>query len=303
MSPHTRFRLMVLSSLLLVPGLALPGWSEEGRGEQLPRQVENSIGMKLVLIPSVKFTIGSPPGEMGRNKDEEQHEVKIPKPFYLGAHEVTQEQFKKVMGFNPSYFSAHAAGRQGTSYEHWSKPGGGKGKVENLASTADFPVENVSWDEAVEFCRKLSALPAEQKAGRVYRLPSEAEWEYGFRGGASSYQVFHFGNSISSDQANFRGTEPYGGAARGAWLERTCKVGSYKPNAFGLYDMHGNVWEWCSDPYEYEGDRGFRVRRGGSWGEGGEQCRSAIRLRRAPEDHRWNLGFRAVLVAPEAEQR
>jgi formylglycine-generating enzyme required for sulfatase activity len=200
------------------------------------------------------------------------------------------------MGFNPSYFSARASGKKDTPYEAWSLPGGGKEKVKEQGGTGEFPVENVSWYEAVEFCKKLLALPAERVAGRTYRLPSEAEWEYACRGQASSTQVFHFGNRLSSEQANFRGTMPFGGAAKGPWLERTCKVGSYPPNAFGLHDMHGNVWEWCSDPYEYEGDRGFRVRRGGSWGERGEQCRTAIRLRRAPDDHRWNLGFRVVMV-------
>jgi formylglycine-generating enzyme required for sulfatase activity len=181
--------------------------------------------------------------EKGRNKDEAQREVEIPEALHLGIHEVTQEQFEKVMGFNPSYFSTSATGRKGTGYESWSQPGGGKHKVKGLGSTGDLPVENVSWGEAVEFCKKLSVLPAEQRAGRTYRLPSEAEWEYACRGGATAYQVFHFGNSLSSEQANFRGTMPFGGAAQGRWLERTCKVGSYKPNAFGLYDMHGNVWE------------------------------------------------------------
>jgi putative heme-binding domain-containing protein len=258
--------------------------------------LQNSIGMKFALIPAGKFVMGSPKDEKRRKKDEEQREVEITKAFHLGIHEVTQGQFEKVIGFNPSYFSARANGRKDADYEAWSKPAGGKEKVKQAATTDDFPVENVSWYEAVEFCKKLSALPAEQMAGRTYRLPSEAEWEYACRGGASSAQVFHFGNSLSSKQANFRGTMPFGGAAKGPWLERTCKVGSYPPNAFGLYDMHGNVWEWCSDSYEYEGDRGFRVRRGGSWGDGAEQCRSAIRLRRAPDDHRWNLGFRVVMV-------
>jgi putative heme-binding domain-containing protein len=258
--------------------------------------LRNSIGMKFALIPPGKFIMGSPSGEKGRNKDEEQRQVVITKAFRLSIHEVTQGQFEKVMGFNPSYFSVRASGKKDTDYEAWSKPGGGKDKVKELGSTEDFPVENVSWNEAVEFCKKLSRLPPELVAGRTYRLPSEAEWEYACRGGSSSPQVFHFGNRLSSQQANFRGTMPFGGAAKGPWLERTCKVGSYPPNAFGLYDMHGNVWEWCSDPYEYEGDRGFRARRGGSWGEGGEQCRSAIRLRRAPDDHRWNLGFRIVMV-------
>jgi formylglycine-generating enzyme required for sulfatase activity len=155
-------------------------------------------------------------------------------------------------------------------------------------------VENVSWNEAVEFCKKLSALPGEEKRGRRYRLPSEAEWEYACRGESPSYQVFHFGNSLSSEQANFRGKEPYGGAAQGPWLERTCKVGSHQPNSFGLYDMHGNVWEWCADCYA-KGDEA-RVRRGGCWIVFGDECRSATRRRRVPDDHRFNLGFRVVLV-------
>jgi formylglycine-generating enzyme required for sulfatase activity/endonuclease YncB( thermonuclease family) len=249
--------------------------------------------MRLVLIPAGKFTMGSPGKEKGRRKDEAQREVEIAKAFYLGAHEVKQGEFEQVMGFNPSYFSASALGRKGASYLDWSKPGGGKSKVKDLGSTRDFPVENVSWDEAVEFCAKLSALPAERKAGRAYRLPSEAEWEYACRGGARSYQVFHFGDSLSSQQANFRGNEPYGTAGKGAWLERTCKVGSYKPNAFGLHDMHGNVWEWCSDRYAKGDDA--RVRRGGCWIVAGNECRSAVRRRRVPDDRRFNLGFRVVL--------
>jgi putative heme-binding domain-containing protein len=270
--------------------------ADEPKATGLNHDLQNSIGVKFALIPPGKFMMGSPNGERGRNKDEEQREVEITKEFHLSIHEVTQDQFEKVMGFNPSYFSARASGKKDTHYEAWSLPGGGKDKVKELGGTGEFPVENVSWYEAVEFCKKLAALPAEQVAGRTYRLPSEAEWEYACRGEASSTQVFHFGNSLSSEQANFRGTMPFGGAAKGPWLERTCKVGSNPPNAFGLSDMHGNVWEWCSDRYEYEGDRGFRVRRGGSWGEGGEQCRTAIRLRRAPDDHRWNLGFRVVMV-------
>jgi formylglycine-generating enzyme required for sulfatase activity len=291
---HTRVCLVLLSASLLSTGF--PCRSEEGQSKGTPRKIENSIGIRLVLIPPGKFTMGSPRDEKGRNKNEEQRSIEIEKAFYLGIYEVTQGQFEKVMGFNPSYFSAHATGRKGADYESWSKPGAGKDKVKGLGNTGDLPVENVSWHEAIEFCKKLSALPAERRAARSCRLPYEAEWEYACRGGASSTQVFHFGNSLSSKQANFRGTMPYGGATKGPWLERTCKVGSYQPNVFGLYDMHGNVWEWCIDSYEYEGDPGFRVRRGGSWGEGGEQCRSAIRLRRAPDDHRWNLGFRIVMV-------
>jgi formylglycine-generating enzyme required for sulfatase activity len=297
MSPRTWFGLVVLSGLLVMLGLGLPLWSEGSNAKKPPQEITNRIGMKLVLIPAGKFKMGSPTSEMGRREDEAQHEVEITKAFYLGIYEVTQGEFEKVMGFNPSYFSASARGRDRAAYLHWSKPGGGKDKVKDLGSTREFPVENVSWGEAALFCTKLSALPAEKKAGRKYRLPTEAEWEYACRGGASSYQVFHFGNSLSSKQANFRGKEPYGGAARGPWLERTCKVGSYKPNAFGVYDMHGNVWEWCADRYEKDDDA--RVRRGGCWIVAGGLCRSATRRRRVPDDRRFNLGFRAALIPPD----
>jgi formylglycine-generating enzyme required for sulfatase activity len=153
--------------------------------------------------------------------------------------------YEKVMGSNPSYFSAK---------------GGGKDNVRGMDTRA-FPVETVSWDEAVEFSRRLAALAEEARSGRSYRLPTEAEWEYSCRGGASSYQVFNpFGNSLSPTQANFDGNYPYGGAGKGAYLERTCKVGSYPANGFGLYDMHGNVWEWCADWYdENYGSSGFPV--------------------------------------------
>src|SRR5262249_9940711 len=127
----------------------------------------------------------------------------------------------------------------------FSGSGDGKKKVEGL-DTGLFPVENVSWKEATSFCEKLSALSAEKKSRRVYRLPSEAEWEYACRGGACS-QPFHFGPTLSSTQANFQGDTFYAGVEKGPFLKRTCAVGSYPPNAFGLYDMHGNVFEWCAD--------------------------------------------------------
>src|SRR5436190_3995075 len=172
-----------------------------------PKQITSSIGMKLVLIPKGKFRMGSPKTEKDRRDDEEQHEVEITKPFYLGANEVTQAEYEKVVGKNPSWFCSS---------------GNGKNKVKGL-STGKFPVENVSYVEALEFCKKLSARAAEKKAGRVYRLPTEAEWEYACRGGASSkaYSVFHFGDSLSSKQANFDGRFPYGGAAEGPDLNRT----------------------------------------------------------------------------------
>jgi formylglycine-generating enzyme required for sulfatase activity len=182
--------------------------------------------------------------------------------------------------------------------------------------TSDFPVENVSWEQAVEFCKKLTALTGER--GRENRLPTEAEWEYACRGGAPSYHVFHSGNSLLGKQANFDGTKPYGGADKGAFLNRTCKVGSYEKNGFGLYDMHGNVWEWCADWYDKDyygksppkdppgpqdppGPPGgvARVDRGGCWYSPGQNCRSASRDEYPPGLRYRHLGFR-VAMAPSA---
>jgi formylglycine-generating enzyme required for sulfatase activity len=297
----------VLAVLLGIMPLVELSWSaghgqsggDEPKATAPYHDLRNSIGMKLVLIPAGKFTMGSPRDEKGRREDERQRAVRIARPFYMGIYEVTQGEFEAVMGFNPSHFSAGGKGREGALYLDWSKPGGGKDKVKELHGTRNFPVENVSWDEAVEFCKKLSALPGEVKARRTYRLPSEPEWEYACRGGASSYHVFHLGDRLSSAQANFRGAVPYGAAA-GPWLQRTCQVGSYKPNAFGLYDMHGNVWEWCADRYARDDDA--RVRRGGCWIVGGAECRSAVRRRRVPDDRRFNLGFRVVLEAPNTRR-
>ncbi len=256
-----------------------------------PKEVTNSIGMKLVLIPAGKFLMGSPQDEKERDTDEEQHEVSITKPFYLGVYVVTQAEYEKVMGNNPSWFSAK---------------GDGKDEVKDM-DTSRFPVENVSWDDAVAFCKKLSELPEEKKAGRVYRLPTEAEWEYACRAGTKT--PFHFGNSLSSKQANFDGDLPYGEGDQGPNLERTAKVGSYAPNAFGLYDMHGNVWQWCQDWYDENYYKNSpredppgpaqalnRVVRGGGWGDEGEDCRSAFRDWNEPRDRGSDLGFRVVAV-------
>jgi formylglycine-generating enzyme required for sulfatase activity len=219
--------------------------------------------------------------------------VEITRPFYLGVFPVTQAQWQKVMGNNPSYFSA---------------TGGGKDKVKGM-NTADFPVEQVSWEEARVFLQRLSALETERRAGRSYRLPTEAEWEYACRGGGCSSTPFHFGSSLSSTQANFDGRYPYGGGASGPYLERTCAVGSYRPNAFGLYDMHGNVYEWCADFYDEhyysnspkadprgpsEGWRS-RVMRGGGWRSESRGCRSAYRYWHSPDQGYFILGFRAAL--------
>jgi uncharacterized protein (TIGR02996 family) len=252
----------------------------------------NSIGMELALIPPGRFQMGSPPRtEKSRQRNETAHEVEIPRPFYLGVYQVTQKQWRTVMGSNPSFFCT---------------TGDGKDSVKGQ-NTDDFPVEEVSWEDTVGFLDKLSALKKEREAGRHYRLPTEAEWEYSCRGGGSSSTPFHFGHSLSSTQANFAGIHPYGGAAAGTYLGRTCKVGSYRPNAFGLYDMHGNVYEWCSDWYDatyYVSSPGrdpvgpprgwLRVIRGGCWYHSGQNCRAAYRWWYGPSDRCYYLGLRVA---------
>jgi formylglycine-generating enzyme required for sulfatase activity/tetratricopeptide (TPR) repeat protein len=254
------------------------------------RELVNSLGMKFVLIPAGKFLMGSPDSEEGREEDEgPQHEVELTHPFYLGIHPVTQKQYKQVMGKNPSQFT-HTNG------------GGAK-----------HPVEQISWEEAVEFCCRLSALTEEKAAGRAYRLPTEAEWEYACRGRANSPSPFSFGDSLSSAQANFNGNNPYGGAAAGEYLHRTTPVGSFQPNAFGLFDMHGNVWEWCQDWYDEnyysqsprQDPQGppkgeSRVIRGGGCFDDGHGCRSAVRDSGEPDAHRGHIGFRVVCVVPQS---
>jgi formylglycine-generating enzyme required for sulfatase activity len=243
-----------------------------------PGRFRNSLGMKLVRIRPGTFKMGSPADEKDRAKNEQQHEVQISKPFYLGIHEVTQKQFRQVMGKNPSAFCAS---------------GEEKDKVKGM-NTDDFPVDSVSWHDAVQFCRKLSALPAEKKARREYRLPTEAEWEYACRAGTRT--PFAFGATLSPSQANFA-------KSRG----RPMPVGSYKPNAWGLYDMHGNIWEWCHDiadmDYYARSPRKdpqgaaagiARVQRGGAWLAPGRACRSAFRAWGWPNRRRSHVGFRVA---------
>jgi formylglycine-generating enzyme required for sulfatase activity len=192
----------------------------------------NSSGIKFALIPAGEFTMGSPEDEEDRppmigsvkNVEEMQHTVRITHPFYMSIYEVTQEQYEAVMGTNPSQYSP-----QGTH----------KDRVKNR-DTKRFPVENVRWFEANELCKRISAME-----GMTYRLPTEAEWEYACRAGTTT--VFSFGDTFDGTQANIDGAYPRGIERKGNPLWGPTTVGSYKPNPFGLYDMHGNVWEWCSD--------------------------------------------------------
>lgn len=262
-----------------------------------PEKIVNSVGMPLVAIPAGQFAMGAPESEAGSRIDERPvHEVRITKPFYLGQYEVTQAEYQAVTGINPSYFSA---------------AGGGSAKVSGTR-TDRFPVEQVSWEQAIEFCRLLSARPEEIAAGRMYRLPTEAEWQYACRAGTTT--PFHYGESLSSKQANINGNFPYGGAPRGPFLGRTCPVGLYQPNAFGLYDMHGNVAEMMSDWYarHYYKDSpgenptgaekgGDKVVLGGSWGSDAARCRCAYRRSNATSGAAYFFGLRVAcdVVSPE----
>ncbi len=229
------------------------------------RAITNSIGMKMVWMPAGEFMMGSPSTERNRRGDETQHRVRLTKGYYLGMHEVTQRQWQAVMGTNPGKFKGD-----------------------------DLPVESISWNDAVEFCRKLSA-----KEGVEYRLPTETEWEYACRAGSTG--AYGFGDSDS-------------GLGEHAWYDsnsgyKTHPVGQKRPNAWGLYDMHGNVWEWCQDWYAaYTGGSvtdalGFpsgvyRVYRGGSWGRYPWDCRSARRDFGSPADRSNSQGFRLARTTP-----
>jgi formylglycine-generating enzyme required for sulfatase activity len=230
--------------------------------------------MKLVVIPGGEFLMGSPDSDKNARSDEKpHHSVRITKSFYLGMHEVTQAQYTGIMGQNPS----------------------------RNKSLQDWPVDNVAWNDAVEFCRRLSG-----KEGVTYRLPTEAEWEYACRAGSTTAWSCGDSESPLGDYACY--------AANSS--QTTHPIGKRKPNAWGLYDMHGNVWEWCQDWYDgsYYGQfqagvavdpqgpptAAYRVLRGGGWNSNGLSCRSANRYGNAPAFRDQDDGFRVVLVRPDA---
>ncbi len=229
-------------------------------------KARNSIGMELMLIPPGEFLMGSPAFEDVRGDDETQHKVTLTKPFFMGITEVTQAQFFRVLRKNSSKFKA-----------------------------AKHPVEQVTWDEAVEFCARLSDLPAEKRTGRVYRLPTEAEWEYACRAGTTT--AYSFGND-QGQLSNYGWWKVNSGGA-------THPVGLKKPNPWGLYDIHGNVFEWVQDWHGgYSGGKltdptgpvsgSLRVSRGGRWSSIAGICRSAFRYRSTPGLRLNNLGFRVL---------
>jgi formylglycine-generating enzyme required for sulfatase activity len=253
-----------------------PGKAES---EYFTEDLGDGATLDMVYIPGGTFIMGSPEDEEKRDSDEgPQHEVTVP-AFYMGKFEVTQAQWRAVAALpkverdldpDPSYF-----------------------KGDNR------PVESVSWYDAVEFCQRLS-----QKTGREYRLPSESEWEYACRAGTTT--PFYFGETITTDLVNYDGNYTYADAPKGQYREQTTPVGQFPPNAFGLYDMHGNVWEWCADTWHDNyvgaptdgsawtiGGNDNRSLRGGSWDDGAI-CRSACRSSDDPVWDGFNYGFRVV---------
>ena len=271
-------RLLCLSLVITLAG-SLPIHAQE---KDPPKDFTNSLGMKFVWIPPGSFMMGSPTEEKDRIANETQHKVTLTRGFYMGVYPVTQEQWQEVMGYNPSEFRGEK----------------------------NLPVEDVSWFDCQEFIKKLR-----KKDNKYYRLPSEAEWEYSCRAGTKT--PFYFGETISPDQANYNGDFTYGNGKKGGNRKKTTPVGSFPANAWGLHDMHGNVWEWVQDFYgaypredvvdpkgpekgEKGGGRGgFRVQRGGAWFELPQQCRSAYRRYHDPSHSRHGMYCFRVCFFPD----
>jgi formylglycine-generating enzyme required for sulfatase activity len=239
-------------------------------GEVTTIDLGKGVEMKFAWCPPGTFLMGSPAGEPERSNDETQHRVTLTKGYWLGTHPVTQAQWQAVMGSNPSQF---------------------KGDT--------LPVETVCWDDCQAFVKKLS-----EKTGKRFRLPTEAEWEYACRAGTTT--PFYFGETISTDQANYDGNYTYGKGKKGVYREKTTPVGSFPANAWGLFDIHGNVWEWCQDRYgpyassdiidPQSTDNGTaRVLRGGSWYCNPGCCRSACRSSYEPGHRHGYFGCRVLL--------
>ena len=255
--------------------------------KEFKEDLGQGASLDMVLIPAGKFLMGSPASEFGRNDNETQHEVRLTKPFYMGKYEVTQEQWKAVMGTGFLWGLLQKLGHRRQDWEAllgtrflWF--GGNPSRIKG----AKLPVTDVSWEDCQYFIKKLNS-----KTDGGYRLPTEAEWEYACR--ASTTSAYSIGNRLTKNDAN------YGGGTLGG----TMTVGSYKPNAFGLYDMHSNVWEWCNDWHGSLQDGTvwnpngttageYRVIRGGAFNSVGSETRSSFRGGIMPTVREDSIGFR-----------
>ncbi|MDZ8136508.1 MAG: SUMF1/EgtB/PvdO family nonheme iron enzyme [Nostoc sp. DedQUE04] len=252
------------------------------RAEFFSENLGNGVVLEMVAIPGGKFLMGSSENEPERSYSESpQHTVTV-QPFFMGKFPVTQSQWTIVAALKKVNIDLNP------------EPSNFKG--------ANRPVEQVSWDHAIEFCARLS-----NKTGKTYRLPSEAEWEYACRAGTTT--PFYFGETITTDLVNYNGNNIYNSGTNGEFRQQTTDVGQFPPNPFGLFDMHGNIWEWCQDAWHenyngaptdgslWEGENNNRSLRGGSWGDSPVGCRSAFRGNIARESMLGGLGFRVVVAA------
>ena len=273
------------------PGVERPAKEEsegvlgkrENGNKELTEDLGNGVELELVWIPPGEFMMGCVPPEA--HFEGPVHKVNITKGFWMGKYEVTQAQWNVIIGANPSHFK--------------------NGKNGAPQDTSNYPVEDVSWYNCQEFLKKLS-----QKTGKTYRFPTEAEWEYACRSGTTT--AFHYGDSLNSLQANFNGNYPYNDTLIGPHMKKTTEVGYYRPNAWGLYDMHGNVLEWChdwdardyyksspmNDPQGPSSGEN-RVIRSGSWTNWAKTCRSASRNSGKPEFSYNYYGLRVVMSSTE----
>jgi len=273
------------------------------KAEFFKEDLGNELALEMVTIPAGEFLMGTANAERDNIIRERIR------------HGLSQGDAEKLMGWEmPQYrvqLTEFWMGRFAITQAQWSQVTGfPKVKLDLNSDLSKFkgakrPVETVSWEEAVEFCDRLS-----RKTGNAYRLPSEAEWEYACRAGTTT--SFSFGGTITSDLVNCDGSNPYGNAPKGEHRHQTTDVGTFPPNGFGLSDMHGNVWEWCADPWHenYQsaptdgsvwitnGNSERRAMRGGSWNVSPDHCRSASRYDYKSNDANYDIGFRVVCNIP-----
>lgn len=259
----------------------------QARAEYFTEDLGNGVSLEMVAIPSGTFMMGSPENEAERlDSESPQHKVTI-QPFFMGKYPITQKQWAAVVALPKVKIDLD------------SDPSHFKG--------GNLPIESISWDEATEFCSRLSQYTQKQNPKKTYRLPTEAEWEYACRAGTTT--PFHFGQTIATELANYNGNYTYGNSSKGEYREKTTEVALFPPNAFGLYDMHGNVWEWCQDDWHESynsapidgsawlnnnDNQSGKLLRVGSWFNPPRVCRSAYRFRNERGNWLNHIGFRVV---------